>query len=106
MTLLDEATVAKSKKLSSADALEKWQSENPLRRWREEQPPEGWSRALLARQLEVSHTAVGLWENGTRLPMADTIAKIEKLAGITATVWMEWYNRRPTAKPAKKEAHR
>jgi transcriptional regulator with XRE-family HTH domain len=83
--------VAKSKK-----SLEKWREENPLRRWRVKQPPEGWSRSLLARQLEVSHTAVASWENGTRLPLADALAKIETLAGISATEWIRWYKRRPS----------
>jgi transcriptional regulator with XRE-family HTH domain len=100
MTLLDEGDVAKSKK-SAANAQEKWLETNPLRRWRERQPPEGWSRSLLARQLDVSHTAVALWESGTRLPMADTLAKIERLAGISATQWMDWYERRPKAKEAR-----
>lgn len=71
-----------------------WQAANPLRVWREGQPPEGWSRSLLARQLKVSHTAVASWENGTKLPMVDAFAKIEKLTGITATRWMEWHGRK------------
>jgi transcriptional regulator with XRE-family HTH domain len=50
---------------------------------------------VLARQLEVSHTAVASWENGTRLPMVDAFAKIEKLTGISATQWMDWYNKKP-----------
>jgi transcriptional regulator with XRE-family HTH domain len=98
MTLLDEITVAKTK---TNAGLARWQRENPLRRWRERQPPEGWSRSLLARQLDVSHTAVALWENGTRLPMANTLAKIEMLTGISATQWMEWRNRCPRAKEAR-----
>jgi hypothetical protein len=49
----------------------------------------------LARQLKVSHTAVGCWETGKRLPMVDAVAKIENLTGITATQWMKWYDRRP-----------
>src|SRR5687767_12542752 len=75
-------------------AVVDWQAANPLRRWRETQPPEGWSRSLLARQLEMSHTAVASWENGTKLPMVDAFAKIEKLTGISATQWMEWHNRK------------
>jgi ribosome-binding protein aMBF1 (putative translation factor) len=75
--------------------LTAWQEQNPLRQWRLAQPPEGWKRSVLARQLEVSHTAVASWENGMRLPMVDAIAKIEKLTGITATQWMDWYNRKP-----------
>ncbi len=75
--------------------LTKWHEENPLRQWREKQPPEGWTRAVLARQLEVSHTAVATWENGTRLPMVDAFAKIEQLTGISATQWMEWYGKKP-----------
>ena len=59
-------------------ALTSWQAANPLRCWRESQPPEGWTRSLLARQLEVSHTAVASWENGVKLPMVDAFAKIEK----------------------------
>ena len=69
-------------------ALTHWQAKNPLRCWRESQPPEGWTRSLLARQLDVSHTAVASWENGTRLPMVDAFARIEKLTGISATQWM------------------
>lgn len=76
-------------------ALRRWQESNPLRQWRENQPPEGWSRSLLARQIEVSHTAVASWENGKRLPMADALAKIEQLTGINATKWMAWYKKKP-----------
>jgi ribosome-binding protein aMBF1 (putative translation factor) len=86
--------VAKRRKTDGA-AVATWQAENPLRLWRERQPPEGWTRAVLARQLEVSHTAVASWEDGKRLPMVDAIAKIEKLTGISASAWMEWYNRKP-----------
>jgi ribosome-binding protein aMBF1 (putative translation factor) len=77
------------------DALIAWQELNPLRQWRERQPPEGWNRSVLARQLEVSHTAVASWENGRRLPMIDAFAKIEKLTGITSVQWMEWHARKP-----------
>lgn len=80
---------------TAADALTVWQEQNPLRLWRGEQPPEGWNRSVLARQLEVSHTAVAAWENGTRLPMIDAFAKIEKLTGINSAQWMEWYTRKP-----------
>ena len=76
-------------------ALQKWCEENPLRRWRDERPPEGWTRAVLARQLGVSHTAVASWENGTRLPLANALAKIEELTGISATKWMAWYKKKP-----------
>jgi ribosome-binding protein aMBF1 (putative translation factor) len=75
-----------------------WLSENPLRMWREKQPPEGWNRAVLARQLAVSHTAVVSWENGKSLPVIDSFAKIEALTKITCQDWMAWYNRKP--KPA------
>ncbi len=87
--------MAKPKK-SDSDALAFWQADNPLRRWRQTQPPEGWTRSVLARQLHVSHTAVASWENGTRLPMVDAFAKIEKLTGISATQWMEWHARKPS----------
>jgi ribosome-binding protein aMBF1 (putative translation factor) len=83
------------RRAAGRDALTAWHEENPLRMWRLRQPPEGWSRSLLARQLKVSHTAVGSWETGKRLPMVDAVAKIEKLTGITATQWMEWYDCRP-----------
>jgi transcriptional regulator with XRE-family HTH domain len=86
--------VAKRRK-AGGDALTAWQERNPLRQWRLLQPPEGWNRSVLARQLEVSHTAVASWENGNRLPMADALAKIEKLTGITATKWMDWYEQKP-----------
>jgi ribosome-binding protein aMBF1 (putative translation factor) len=89
-----EVTVAKRRK-AAGDSLTAWQEQNPLRLWRQKQPPEGWNRSVLARQLEVSHTAVASWENGTRLPLVDAFAKIEKLTGITATQWMEWHNRKP-----------
>jgi ribosome-binding protein aMBF1 (putative translation factor) len=89
-----EVTVAKRRK-AGGDALTAWQEQNPLRQWRLAQPPEGWNRSVLARQLEVSHTAVASWENGKRLPMVVAFAKIEKLTGITATQWMDWYNRKP-----------
>jgi transcriptional regulator with XRE-family HTH domain len=65
-------------------------------RWRLAQPPEGWNRSVLARKLGVSHTAVGSWESGKRLPVVDTFAKIEALTNITAIQWMEWYERKPT----------
>lgn len=84
----------KRKRSVEAD-LHNWQLENPLRRWRDERPPEGWSRSMLARQLEVSHTAVASWENGTRLPMVDTFAKIEALTGIRTAQWMGWFNKKP-----------
>lgn len=86
--------MAKRRKSDEA-AVTEWQAQNPLREWRECQPPEGWTRSVLARQLEVSHTAVASWENGKRLPMVDAIAKIEKLTGISASAWMEWYDRKP-----------
>jgi ribosome-binding protein aMBF1 (putative translation factor) len=89
-----EMILPKRKKSVEAD-LHDWQLKNPLRRWREERPPEGWNRSLLARQLEVSHTAVASWENGTRLPMVDTFAKIEALTGIRTAQWMEWFNNKP-----------
>jgi transcriptional regulator with XRE-family HTH domain len=73
------------------------QEENPLRQWRLRQPPEGWNRSVVARQLGVSHTAVGSWETGKRLPLVDAFAKIEELTGISAREWMAWYNRRPKA---------
>jgi ribosome-binding protein aMBF1 (putative translation factor) len=90
-----EVVVAKRRKVA-ADSLTIWQAENPLRLWREKQPPEGWTRSVLARQLEVSHTAVATWENGTRLPMVDTFAKIEKLTGISSIQWMEWHGKKPS----------
>jgi len=89
--------VAKRRK-TSEPAVAKWQESNPLRRWRESRPPEGWTRAVLSRQLEFSHTAITSWENGVRLPMVDAIAKIEKLTGIGATEWMEWYAKKPEMK--------
>ncbi len=97
MTLRGSAgeVIVPKRRTTAADALARWQAENPLRRWRESQPPEGWTRSVLARQLDVSHTAVASWENGTRLPMVDAFARIEKLTGISATRWMEWYERKP-----------
>lgn len=91
----EELIVAKRRKPVDA-ALTRWQAANPLRCWRESQPPEGWTRSLLARQLEVSHTAVASWENGMKLPMVDAFAKIEKLTGISATQWMAWHDQKPT----------
>lgn len=87
-------TVANRRK--PVEAMREWQAANPLRCWREAQPPEGWSRSLLARQLEVSHTSIASWENGTKLPMVDAFAKIEKLTGISATQWMAWHDKKPT----------
>lgn len=89
-----DVNVAKRRK-TSEDVLTDWQQRNPLRVWREAQPPEGWTRSVLARQLEVSHTAVASWEDGKRLPMVDAVAKIEKLTDIGATQWMAWYDQRP-----------
>jgi ribosome-binding protein aMBF1 (putative translation factor) len=80
------------------DGLTAWQEQNPLRLWRLNQPPEGWKRSVLARQIEVSHTAVGNWERGERLPVIDAFAKIEKLTGITSAEWMEWFERKPKTK--------
>jgi ribosome-binding protein aMBF1 (putative translation factor) len=62
------------------------------------QLPEGWNRSVLARQLAVSHTSVEAWEKGTRLPLIDSFATIEKLTGITIQDWMRWYNSRPKDK--------
>ena len=87
------------RRLAEDPALAKWRAANPLRIWRAGQPPEGWNRSLLARQLGVSHTAVASWENGTKLPMVDAFAKIEKLTGISATQWMEWHNASKGASP-------
>jgi ribosome-binding protein aMBF1 (putative translation factor) len=75
--------------------LAAWKEENPLRQWRLRQPPEGWNRSVLSRRLGVSHTAVGSWEDGKRLPLVDAFAKIEELTSISAREWMAWYNRRP-----------
>jgi transcriptional regulator with XRE-family HTH domain len=80
---------------TGTDALTAWNEQNPLRLWRFRQPPEGWNRSVLARQLGVSHSAVGAWETGKRLPLVDAFAKIEKLTGITSVQWMEWYGGRP-----------
>lgn len=79
----------------TSDSLAIWQSVNPPQNWREKQPPEGWTRSLLARQLRVSHAAVASWKDGTRLPMVDAVAKIEKLTGIAASIWMKWCGRKP-----------
>jgi ribosome-binding protein aMBF1 (putative translation factor) len=89
-----EGTVAKRRK-TGPDAMTAWLEENPLRQWRMRQPPEGWKRSVLARQLGVSHTAVGSWEAGKRLPLIDAFAKIEELTRITTKAWMDWYNRKP-----------
>jgi ribosome-binding protein aMBF1 (putative translation factor) len=78
--------------------LTAWQEKNPLRLWRLAQHPEGWNQSVLARQLKVSHTAVGTWERGERLPVVDAFAKIEKLTGITSVQWMEWYDKKPKEK--------
>jgi transcriptional regulator with XRE-family HTH domain len=77
-------------------AMAAWLEKNPLRRWRLRQPPEGWKRSVLARQLGVSHTAVGLWETGKRLPLVVTFARIQELTGITTKEWMEWFNQKPS----------
>src|SRR4051812_43230385 len=89
-----EGVMAKRRKSVEANFKE-WQAANPLRLWREAQPPEGWTRAVLARQLGVSHPSVGSWEDGTKLPLVDAAAKIEKLTGISATDWMDWYEKKP-----------
>jgi ribosome-binding protein aMBF1 (putative translation factor) len=83
------------RRTNQKDLLSEWQEKNPLRLWRLKQPPEGWNRSVLARQLGVSHTAVGNWERGERLPVVDAFAKIEKLTGINSVQWMEWYECRP-----------
>ena len=76
-------------------ALAEWQDQNPLRLWRLKQPPEGWKLSVLARQIGRSHTAVGSWERGERLPMLDGFAKIEELTGITSKQWMAWFKKKP-----------
>jgi ribosome-binding protein aMBF1 (putative translation factor) len=78
--------------------LTAWQQQNPLRLWRLKQPPEGWNRSLFARQINVSHTAVGSWEKGERLPSLDAFAKIEKLTGIKSAEWMAWIEKKPMEK--------
>jgi DNA-binding XRE family transcriptional regulator len=80
---------------AGTDSLKAWQDENPLKRWRLAQPPEGWNRSVMARKLGVSHTAVGSWESGKRLPVVDTFSKIEALTSITTVQWMEWYEHKP-----------
>lgn len=80
---------------AGTDPLMAWLDENPLKQWRLAQPPEGWNRSVLSRKLGVSHTAVGSWENGSRLPMVDSFAKIEALTGITSVQWMEWFEKKP-----------
>ncbi|WP_422930853.1 helix-turn-helix domain-containing protein [Singulisphaera sp. PoT] len=75
--------------------MTEWRDRNPLRQWRVKQPPEGWKCTVLARQLGVSHTAVGMWEAGRRLPLIDAFEKIEELTGISSKQWMEWYRQMP-----------
>lgn len=53
----------------------------------------------MARQLGVSHTSVEGWEKGRRLPVVDAFAKIEKLTGITAQQWMDWFNDKEKQRP-------
>src|SRR5690242_7080580 len=78
-------------KLRPRDVLSPWQAQNPLRLWRMKQPPEGWNRSVLARQLQVSHSAVEAWEKGSRLPVIDAFERIEQLTGITTKDWMSWF---------------
>lgn len=85
-----------AKTTTKGNAVDSWLERNPLRLWRASQRPEGWTRSLLARQLQVSHTAVAGWETGSRLPVVDTFAKIEELTGISSKAWMTWYNRKPS----------
>ncbi len=82
---------------AGTDYVKAWQDENPLKQWRLAQPPEGWNRSVLAMKLGVSHTAVGSWENGKRLPVVDTFSKIEALTNISTVQWMEWYEHKPSA---------
>lgn len=78
------------------DALAAWQDQNPLRVWRLKQPPEPWKLSVIARLVGKSHTAVGSWERGERLPVLDGFAKIEEISGITARQWMDWFKKKPT----------
>jgi transcriptional regulator with XRE-family HTH domain len=89
----------RSLKTSRAEKLLPHEERNPLRQWRLMQPPEGWNRSVLARQLGVSHTSVEGWEKGTRLPVVDAFAKIEKLTGITTQKWMEWFSEKAKSRP-------
>jgi ribosome-binding protein aMBF1 (putative translation factor) len=83
------------RRMNAKATVATWQEQNPLRLWRLKQKPEGWKQSVMARQLKVSHTAVGSWESGKSLPMADACAKIEKLTGITSVQWMDWYEKKP-----------
>ncbi len=43
----------------------------------------GWSQAELGRRLQVSASAVGMYEQGRREPSADTLVALSKIFGVT-----------------------
>lgn len=43
----------------------------------------GWSQAELAQRLQVSASAVGMYEQGRREPSADTLVALSRIFGVT-----------------------
>ena len=43
----------------------------------------GWSQAELGRRLQVSASAVGMYEQGRREPSADTLVALSRIFGVT-----------------------
>ena len=43
----------------------------------------GWSQGELARRLQVSASAVGMYEQGRREPSADTLVALSEIFGVT-----------------------
>lgn len=44
----------------------------------------GYTQTALAEMLDVGRTCIANWENGTRIPDIDTIAKIANIFGVSA----------------------
>lgn len=43
----------------------------------------GWSQAELARRLQISASAIGMYEQGRREPSADTLVALSELFGVS-----------------------
>ena len=43
----------------------------------------GWNQAELARRLQISPSAVGMYEQGRREPSADTLVELGKVLGVS-----------------------
>ena len=63
----------------------------------------GWSQTELARQLHISASAVGMYEQGRREPSADTLVALSEIFGVTTDYILTG---RPIALPDQKAVTR